>query len=97
MKLTLGIDAGGTYTDAVLLDSVSGQVWRKAKALTTPHDLSIGIAGAIARLAGNDFRQVKLVSISTTLATNSIVEEHGGRVGLLLIGCDQEIISLLSE
>jgi len=92
LKLTLGIDAGGTYTDAVLLDPASGQVWRKAKALTTPHDLSIGIAQAIAGLDDVDFSLVKLVSISTTLATNSIVEGHGGRVGLLLIGYDQAIM-----
>jgi len=94
-KLTLGIDAGGTYTDAVLLDPATGRVWRKAKALTTPHDLSLGIAEAIAALARPDRRdlgRVKLVSLSTTLATNSIVEEQGGRVGLLLIGCDQEVV-----
>lgn len=38
------------------------------------------------------YQQVKLVSISTTLATNAIVEGHGGRVGLLLIGYDREIM-----
>ncbi len=92
MKLTLGIDAGGTYTDAVLLDPASGQVWRKAKALTTPHDLSIGIAEATLSLEGAELSQVKLVSLSTTLATNSIVEGQGGQVGLLLVGCDQEIM-----
>jgi N-methylhydantoinase A/oxoprolinase/acetone carboxylase beta subunit len=92
LKLTLGIDAGGTYTDAVLLDPASGRVWRKAKALTTPHDLSIGIARAIDGLGRLDSQQIELVSISTTLATNAIVEEHGGRVGLLLIGYDQAIM-----
>jgi N-methylhydantoinase A/oxoprolinase/acetone carboxylase beta subunit len=95
LKLILGIDAGGTYTDTVLLDPASGLVQRKAKALTTPRDLSLGIAEAIAtiaRLEGPDLTHVGLVSISTTLATNAIVEEHGGRVGLLLVGCDQEIM-----
>jgi N-methylhydantoinase A/oxoprolinase/acetone carboxylase beta subunit len=92
LKLTLGIDAGGTYTDAVLLDPAGGQVWRKAKALTTPHDLSVGIANAIANLQDAPYEEVKLVSISTTLATNAIVEDHGGRVGLLLIGYDPEIM-----
>ena len=47
MKLTLGIDAGGTYTDAVLIDPDSGQVRAKAKALTMPRDLSIGIAASL--------------------------------------------------
>jgi len=92
LKLGIGIDAGGTYTDAVLLDLASGQVQRKAKALTTPHDLSIGIAQAMAGLDRADYQRVRLVSISTTLATNAIVEEHGGRVGLLLIGYDADIM-----
>ncbi len=92
MKLAIGIDAGGTYTDAVLLDLGTGQVQRKAKAPTTPHDLSIGVAHAIKALGGTDYPHVRLVSISTTLATNAIVEGHGGRVGLLLIGYDEEIM-----
>ncbi len=92
LKLAIGIDAGGTYTDAVLLDLDCGQVLRKAKAPTTPHDLSIGVAQAVKGLGGSDYQNVRLVSISTTLATNAIVEGHGGRVGLLLIGYDEDIM-----
>ena len=44
--IALGIDTGGTFTDAVLFSSSAG-VLAKAKALTTRHDLAIGIAGAI--------------------------------------------------
>ena len=89
MKLTLGIDAGGTYTDAVLIDPDSDQIKAKSKALTTPRDLSIGIAASLDGLDVQDYQYVKLVSVSTTLATNSIVEGHGGRVALLLIGYDE--------
>jgi len=97
LKLVLGIDAGGTYTDAVLIDPDSNQVKGKAKALTTPRDLSIGIAASLDGLDVQDgstelakvYQHVKLVSVSTTLATNSIVEGHGGRVALLLIGYDE--------
>ncbi|MBW8320591.1 MAG: hypothetical protein K0M47_14900, partial [Rhizobium sp.] len=39
----LGIDTGGTYTDAVLYSETQG-ILAKAKALTTRHDLAIGIA-----------------------------------------------------
>jgi len=92
LKLAIGIDTGGTYTDAVLLDVDSGQVQRKAKALTTPHDLALGVAGAIASLGALDCKQIRLVSISTTLATNAIVEGRGGRVALLLAGYDEEIM-----
>lgn len=92
MKSVIGIDTGGTYTDAVLLDKTSGLIQRKAKAVTTPDDLSMGIARAIEGLGDVDFKHVQMVSISTTLATNAIVEGQGGRVALLLIGYDQEVM-----
>lgn len=84
--LFLGIDTGGTYTDAVLWSESFGLA-AKAKALTTRHDLSIGISEAADRvLQGTDPARVKLVSMSTTLATNALVEGQGGRVGLVMIG-----------
>ncbi|MCX6031120.1 MAG: hydantoinase/oxoprolinase family protein [Chloroflexi bacterium] len=48
MNLALGIDTGGTYTDAVLVDHDTGQVLAGAKALTTRRDLAVGIRAAIA-------------------------------------------------
>lgn len=92
MKLTLGIDTGGTFTDVVILDPSNHQVRCKAKAPTTPEDLSIGIAEALDFLHGINYSDIQMVALSTTLATNSIVEGHGGRVGLLLIGYDEEIM-----
>ena len=44
MKLVLGIDTGGTYTDAVLLDAGTGAVVASGKARTTRDDLSRGIS-----------------------------------------------------
>jgi len=41
MTVALGIDTGGTYTDAVLVDYDTGEVLAAAKSLTTRHDLSI--------------------------------------------------------
>ncbi len=95
MRIVLGIDTGGTYTDAALVDQESGDVMTGAKALTTRHDLSIGIERAIwsvlqqgSTVAGD----VHLVALSTTLATNAIVEEQGRPVSLLLIGYDRELV-----
>src|SRR5690606_13936075 len=91
----LGIDTGGTYTDAVLWAEGSapgptaGTVVAKAKALTTRHDLAVGISGAVDRVlaeAGVDPAAIKLASMSTTLATNALVEGQGGRVALVMIG-----------
>ncbi|TKD21912.1 MAG: hydantoinase/oxoprolinase family protein, partial [Mesorhizobium sp.] len=90
--LFLGIDTGGTYTDAVLWSEAggpSGKVHAKAKALTTRHDLAVGISGAVDAVlqkAGTDPAAIKLVSMSTTLATNALVEGQGGRVALVMIG-----------
>src|SRR5262245_51982721 len=86
--LFLGIDTGGTYTDAVLW-SEAGGVAAKAKALTTRHDLAVGISGAVDAVlekAGVEPGAIKLVSMSTTLATNALVEGQGGRVALVMIG-----------
>jgi len=47
MGIALGIDTGGTYTDAVLVEHETGRVLAGAKALTTRHDLAVGISGAI--------------------------------------------------
>ncbi|MBC7237669.1 MAG: hydantoinase/oxoprolinase family protein [Chloroflexi bacterium] len=91
MSVALGIDTGGTYTDAVLVDYESGRVLAAAKALTTKHNLAIGIRNALARVlsperGGPAASDVHLVSISTTLATNAIVEGNGAPVCMLLIG-----------
>ncbi|TNC52489.1 hydantoinase/oxoprolinase family protein [Rubellimicrobium rubrum] len=92
MAVLLGVDTGGTYTDAVLLDEDETRVLAKAKALTSRPDLSIGVGAAIdAVLAqgGVAPSEVAMVSLSTTLATNALVEGQGGRVALIAIGFDE--------
>lgn len=83
MDLGLGIDTGGTFTDAVIIDMACSRILAKAKAATTRQDLGIGIGNALEALDRSLFPRVKLVSLSTTLATNSIVEGKGARVGLI--------------
>ncbi|WP_371224902.1 hydantoinase/oxoprolinase N-terminal domain-containing protein [Roseovarius sp. 2305UL8-3] len=88
MALLLGVDTGGTYTDAVLIRD-ERDVIASAKALTTRHDLAIGIGGAVEAVlqtSGADVNDIGMASLSTTLATNALVEGQGGRVGLVYIG-----------
>ena len=95
MSLVLGLDTGGTFTDAALLDTASGDVLATAKALTTRADLSIGVGGAIAACLenwGGPRKTISRISLSTTLATNAVVEGVGGRVGLILIGFDDKVM-----
>src|SRR5882724_7787811 len=92
----LGLDTGGTFTDAVLLAD-GRRVIASAKALTTPWNLAVGIGKAIRAVldllpdgAGRD--DVSLVSVSTTLATNAVVENRFSPVCTLLIGFDDAMV-----
>jgi N-methylhydantoinase A/oxoprolinase/acetone carboxylase beta subunit len=90
--LWLGLDTGGTFTDAVLLAD-GRRVIASAKALTTSWNLAIGISKAIRAVldvlpAGASREDVSLVSVSTTLATNAVVENRFSPVCTLLIGFD---------
>ncbi|MFW6108138.1 MAG: hydantoinase/oxoprolinase family protein, partial [bacterium] len=85
IRLGLGIDAGGTYTDAVLYDFDCRDVIQKAKALTTTWDYTIGIEAALDQLGAEQLRHVDLVAVSTTLATNAVVEGAGQKAGLLIM------------
>ena len=101
MPILLGLDTGGTYTDAVLFDparaGADGGVIAKAKSLTTKHDLAIGLTGAVEAIlphlpAGRGIADIAMVSISTTLATNAIVEKHGAPICLILMGYDAKAL-----
>ncbi len=94
MNLLLGIDTGGTYTDAVILEEASKKVLAKAKALTTHQHLDVGISEAIASVLKTskvDTQNIALVSVSTTLATNAVVEGISQKSCAVLIGMDKAI------
>jgi len=92
----LGIDTGGTYTDGVLIQRETRKILKSTKTLTTKPDLSEGILAALNDLLPEDPAQIKLVVISTTLATNAIAEGKGQPVGLFLLGYDQNLIQEFS-
>ncbi len=88
-RYIIGIDTGGTFTDAVIVDMENGDT-TIAKAPTTPHDFSVGVMDAIEEAA-------KLIKISrrdllikcsmlkhgTTVGTNAIIVRKGARVGFI--------------
>ena len=86
MHYSLGIDAGGTYTDAVLVRDSDGKIADSNKALTTYPDPLAGIKKVIDGLNPEYLKNIKLVSVSTTLSTNTILEGNGFPVALILIG-----------
>ncbi len=91
MSILLGIDTGGTYTDAVLLDDGQG-ILATAKALTTKNELAAGIREAIGAVLPDPPVEISMVSLSTTLATNAVVEGQGSPVASLLLGYDPEML-----
>ena len=95
--ITLGIDTGGTYTDAVVYDFTSKKILSKAKALTTKEDLSVGIGNALDSLPSELLINVETVALSTTLATNACVENKGGRGKLIFIGVDKRVVTSVGK
>ena len=84
MALRLGIDTGGTYTDAVVVDDAA-RVLTSSKVLTRHHDLA-GCVGAAIRALMRSPGPIDLAAVSTTLATNALVEGHGGDACLIMLG-----------
>ncbi len=86
MGFQLGLDTGGTYTDAVLVNDEQ-QVLASAKSLTTHANLIDGLRSVVDSIVSTDMAaNIDLVSLSTTLATNALVEGRGRPVALVLIG-----------
>lgn len=92
MRIGIGIDTGGTYTDAVVYNFEEKKILGTAKSLTTKEDLSVGILGALDALPRELLKEAEVVSLSTTLATNACVEDKGGRAKLAFFGGDPKII-----
>jgi N-methylhydantoinase A/oxoprolinase/acetone carboxylase beta subunit len=92
MRIGIGIDTGGTYTDAVMYDFDAKKILSSVKALTTKDDLSVGIGNAIDGLPSDFLKKVEMIALSTTLATNACVENKGGRAKLLFIGVDKKVV-----
>jgi N-methylhydantoinase A len=84
--LRIGIDVGGTFTDLLLHDSESGNVWI-AKTPSTPLNQSVGVLRgihAIGAMAGVAPDELDAILHGTTVATNAVLEKRGARVGLLV-------------
>ena len=93
--LGIGIDTGGTCTDAVIYDFETGEILGSGKALTTKSNLEIGIANALDSLPPELVERAESIALSTTLATNACLENKGARAKLLLIGFNEDLIDHL--
>lgn len=85
-RYRLGVDVGGTFTDLLLINELSGQT-HAAKVPSTPRDSSIGVLNGIARLCtqyGIDAHAITHVTHGTTVATNTVLVSNGAKVGLVV-------------
>ena len=91
----IGIDTGGTCTDAVIFDTKTRKVLSWAKKLTTKSDLKVGIMNALKGLDEELLRKAEYIALSTTLATNACVEDKGGRAKLVFMGLDPRAVTMM--
>lgn len=96
MRIGIGIDTGGTCTDAVAYDLEAKKLLAKGKALTTHSCLEVGIGNALDTLPQEYIREAELVSLSTTLATNACLEDKGSRTKLVIFGMTDELVRYLN-
>lgn len=92
--MLLGVDVGGTFTDAVLVD---GGRLITAKAPTTPDDQSRGVLDAVAaalRRAGRTAGDVEAFSHGMTVATNALLEGMGARTALCATAGFVDVVEL---
>ena len=94
--MRIGIDVGGTFTDIVLIDDLSGRI-RYTKVLTTHGDLAKGVISGIDKILGmadSSFDQVDYLVHGTTIGTNALLERKGARMGLLTTEGMRDILEI---
>lgn len=97
MRIGIGIDTGGTCTDAVVYRREDKTILASAKAPTTKEDLSIGIGAALDSLPKELVAAAELIALSTTLATNACVENKGARAKLIFFGVQKENVQRVGK
>jgi len=85
MSFRLGADVGGTFTDLLLINDVTGASYT-AKVPSTPHNPSIAVLNGIEKIcktSGVEPSDIRSVMHGTTVATNAILTRRGAKVGLV--------------
>src|SRR5262245_50686614 len=98
-RFRLGIDIGGTFTDAILVDEVSGAI-HVAKAPTTPEAPARGFMDVVGRLlerAGAAPAEVRSVVHATTVATNAIIEGKIARAGFVTTAGFRDMLEIARQ
>src|SRR5213076_3054980 len=92
--MLLGVDVGGTFTDAVL--AFDGRLV-SAKAPSTPRDQSVGLLAAVEAVleqAGRQAREITAFSHGMTVATNALLEGRSARTALIATEGFTDVVEL---
>ena len=92
----LGVDIGGTFTDAILIDEETGE-FRISKVSSTPTDPSEGFLHATDRIlasAGADPGSLRYVVHGTTVATNAIIQRRIARTALITTDGFRDVLEI---
>src|SRR5271157_3788331 len=81
MALSIGLDIGGTFTDLIVFDEVTGEL-QQAKSSTTPKDLTIGILNCLKK-SRFDMKECRNFVHGTTVAINTVIEGKGAKTALV--------------
>ncbi|WP_423923336.1 hydantoinase/oxoprolinase N-terminal domain-containing protein [Candidatus Poriferisodalis sp.] len=95
-RFCMGVDTGGTFTDAVVYDHNTDRVVAAAKTPTSHEDLYGCVVAAMTNVLSSSHvsaSDIGLVAVSTTLATNALVEGAGRPAGLVAIGFEPEALT----
>jgi 5-oxoprolinase (ATP-hydrolysing) len=98
-RYRIGFDIGGTFTDFILLDTERNDI-RLHKALTTPHDPSVGALEGLIELvqaASLDLADIGEIVHGTTLVTNALIERRGASTGLITTEGFRDILEMGTE
>jgi N-methylhydantoinase A len=81
----LGVDVGGTHTDLVVLDTVTGELLVE-KVASTPKNPALGVLNGVANFVarGIPAAEIAFFAHGTTITTNALLEMRGAKVGLLI-------------
>ena len=95
-SIRIGIDVGGTFTDATLIDTGTGELFC-AKAFTTPADRSLGVIAAIEAVlaeGGREPSHVREVVHGSTTGTNALIERTGAKTALLTTAGFRDVLEI---
>ena len=92
-SIVIGVDVGGTFTDILSLDEISGEV-HVEKVPSTKGDQSSGFLSGIMAATNHDLSSVSTIIHGTTVATNALLERKGAKAGIITTDGFRDVLEM---